>query len=150
MQQQQPLQHINITKLLKTVKVKKMKKAHMRFIFFIALIPLIVTTMLLLFFEINTNVIITIMVFCTILFALSIIVFTNRKKFNASSFKRRKMLLAVMGFFIIFLIILSIIGNFYGINTWQIILSNYGILIQFIILLVIFLYGFFRKEKMSE
>lgn len=126
------------------------KKEQKWFIYFIALIPLIVSIAFLFFYEINIKATITIIVFCLILFVFSIVVIKQREKINVSSLKRRKVLLTALGFYIVFLIVLSLICDFYGINIWQNLFSNVGIWLQFILLIAIFLYGFFRKEKMSE
>jgi amino acid transporter len=128
-----------------------MKKIERKwFLYFIALIPLMVIIVFLFFFEINIKATITIIVFCIILFVFSIVVIKQREKINASSLKRRKVLLAALGFYIVFLLVLSLICDFYGINIWQNLFSNVGVWLQFILLIAIFLYGFFRKEKMSE
>ena len=58
--------------------------------------------------------------------------------------KRRKALLIILGVYIIFLIIMTIIRgiSFLG-------LTNIGSLIGYFFLITIFLYGFFRKDKES-
>ena len=114
--------------------------------YFIAIIPLISIIAITYFLEIEAKVTITLIVFCAILFVLSIIALKLREKNNSSSFKRRIILLATMGVFIVFLIILSLING----NLWQIVSSNVGTWLQFILLITLFLYAFFRKDKMSE
>ena len=72
---------------------------------------------------------------------------TQRKLQNAALQKRRKWLLIFMGIFIVFLFMMSIICHIHGKSFWKIFFSNPGLILQYILIVVIFFYAFFRKEK---
>ncbi len=124
-----------------------MKKYQKWLVFFMALIPLIVITVILSFYEIDTSLSVTVMVCCSILFALSIIAFAQRKKIKDSLVKRRRILLAVMGVYSLFLFIMYYV---YEINIWEIFSSNVLSLVQFIVLIAIVLFGFFYQPEIKS
>ena len=63
--------------------------------------------------------------------------------------KRRKKLLIILGTLIIFFLIMTIISLIKEIPFWQDLFSNIGFLILCLLIIVNFLYAFFRKLHAS-
>ncbi len=111
--------------------------------YIVVAIPIIALPILFIVYDMSIGSILTITALSSILALASIITFKQREKLNASTQKRRKALLTIMGLFISFLVIMTIVWS----NLWENIFSNFGTLLQFIVLIGIFIYAFFRKGK---
>jgi len=74
----------------------------------------------------------------------------QRRPPNTPLQKRRKLLLIILGISSIPLLIISIIGHIQGISFWKNQFTNIGSILQWLLIIVIFLYAFFRKDKKKK
>ena len=78
-----------------------------------------------------------------VFFGLTFIPFLVQPKVSGFPLrKRRKMLLILLGIYIVFLLIMTVIKGMAFLKV-----TNITSLIQYLLFIVVFLYGFFRKDK---
>ena len=74
----------------------------------------------------------------------------RKKEHNLSLRKRRKRSFVILGILIVFLLIMTIITHIMEVPFWQDQFANIGSLIQWLIFIAIFIYAFFRKDKIQK
>ncbi len=114
-----------------------------------ALLPLVIIPILFFVFDVDLSIFIVTMIFAIVLASMAIVFFVKSENSGSTQRKRRKILLINLSVFVAFLLIMTIIDYLNDGNLWQNFFSNIGMVLLFLQVIVISIYGFFRKDKDS-